>query len=544
MKSSSHRLKSGAMGVVALVALYLISLAWVCPVGNFPLLDDWVYARSAVASAAAGKLVLTGYESAWSLPQVLLGAGVTALIGPSHVAFRAFGVISLVGLVTLLSAYMRKLRISAKVSFVMCSLLLFNPVAYLLSATFMTDLPFVVLWVAACFAWDTAFATRSRTWTVASIGLSSLAIAQRQFGIVIPCAVVLLILRTYWSSEQPAEKGRAGLKGLLCAAIVAIFAGAMLYLWMRALGGYQPPLFSGDPWRYFVPSNFKMVVLLSLGLLPAGVLIGPYNSGVSHFLRFARVLSLLVVFCGVYFLSTGESILYGNLLSPFGIARTDELLVGERPVLFLPWMNGFALALGIGMFVLTIPSMITSCASLLRDSDRSNGKAGGRFGAVLVSSTLLYLLVFSLRGGFDRYLLPALPGLLVIAATAVNKPSPRRLRAAYGALVCMGALSVALLYDYFRWNEVKWQAATELVSSGVSSAKIHAGYEWHGWYHGDSSPFPGGLSSGYSHAISFSDSIDSFSVKAEKEWVGVFPPFRHKIFVLERVGGRLTASVP
>ncbi len=532
------------------VSIYLIALSMVQPFGNFPLLDDWVYASAAVASGKARAFSFTGYESAWTLPQIALGAVLTEIFGLSHVLFRVVSVISLIGSFLMLNAYLYKRGIPFGIRTLMSSLLLFNPVVFLLSMTFMSDIPFLLLWLAACFAWDSALATKAKRWMMAAVLLTALAVSQRQFGILIPISVVLWIAwRGLFASSPSLLKGRDAI--LITGAVVLSFGLVWwTYVWRMARGGYQPPILWSSPWDYFIPNNLKMVFLLTLSLVPALLLV-PFRPHAGRaWAAFGVGLSLLLCVGGAFFLSTGEPVLLGNLLSVYGIARTDELLLGNRPILFPPWMNAAALSVAVIMFFLTVPSLLRAGTVMVsngpgnRTSVDVRPQSGETFGVVLIVSTGAYLAMFSIRGGFDRYLIPALPGLLVIAANAVTNPSPWRLRAAYGALVCMGALSVALSYDYFRWNEVKWQAATELVSSGVSSAKIHAGYEWHGWYHGDSSPFPGGLSSGYSHAISFSDSIDSFSVKAEKEWVGVFPPFRHKIFVLERVGGRLTASVP
>lgn len=536
--------------MVAVIAVYLISLALVWPVGDFPLLDDWVYARSAVVSAEAGRFAFTGYESAWSLPQIIIGTGLTKLIGPSHRAFRGLGVISLIIVVLVLNAYMRKGPIAANLRPLLCGLLLFNPVVYLLSMTFMSDLPFLVFWVGASFAWDSALTTRSRMWIIAAICLTSLAIAQRQFGIFIPCTVLILILWLYKRPQQAALASPTYLLILLLAVIMTFCIGATLWLWMDAQGGYQPPIFSSNPFSYFIPSNFKMTVLLTLALLPACILIDRSRDAGRQYFLVGRAISALIAACGLYFLTKDESILYGNLLSPFGIARPNELVLGERPVIFGTWMNRCALVFAVSMFCVTISAMLKSyCRFFSKGSANAqfkgeSPKVAGSFGMVLAGSTCLYLAAFSLRGGFDRYLVPALPGLIVIAAGAIAGTANLQLRAAYGALAVMAALSVALSYDYFRWNEAKWQAAQELVASGVPSAKIHAGYEWHGWYHGDTSPFPGGMSSGYSHFISFSNSYDSLSVKAEKEWRGLLPPFRQRMFVLEKNNPDITHISP
>ena len=100
-------------GVLVLFAAYLLSLVIVDPRANFPLNDDWVYARGCVESARAGRLEMTRLESAWSYPQIILGSLATRAFGFSHTAFRTTGIVALWLSALLLDAYLRRLGLSA-----------------------------------------------------------------------------------------------------------------------------------------------------------------------------------------------------------------------------------------------------------------------------------------------------------------------------------------------------------------------------------------------------------------------------------------------
>ena len=137
--------------LVLIFCVYLITLIIVNPWGNFPLDDDWVYARDCILSSNAGQLVLTGFESAWGIPQIIVGILITKLFGFSHIFLRLFGVITLAATFVMIDIYLRNIRVPSKTRLITCAAFIFNPVSYILSLTFMTDMPFLFFWMLACF---------------------------------------------------------------------------------------------------------------------------------------------------------------------------------------------------------------------------------------------------------------------------------------------------------------------------------------------------------------------------------------------------------
>jgi hypothetical protein len=87
-------------------------------------------------------------------------------------------------------------------------------------------------------------------------------------------------------------------------------------------------------------------------------------------------------------------------------------------------------------------------------------------------------------GLYDRYVLPALPGLLAVTAYVVRE---RRLAVPLllvGALV-FAAWSVAWQREYLARQAAVWTVAHDLVGQGIAPDQIDAGYEWAGWTRGD-----------------------------------------------------------
>ena len=517
----------------ALLAGYVASLLIVRPFGNFPLLDDWVYARAALLTASAHSLTFTGYESAWVVPQVVVGGLVTGLFGVSHVLLRAIGVLSLIGFLLVFNVYLGCAKISNPVRWIACALFVSNPVVYLLSMTFMSDVPFLLLWTSACFMWDCALQNKRNTKIlVMAVVLTVLAIAQRQFAAFIPLSIVFLVIYRLVASPKESMRSR-GVSAPLLGVVMTLVASGGLYLWIRGKGNYQPPLIWGNPFTYFMVTNFKMIAFLGLALLSLSIVSFGSRPVGGSYKRTGVFVSLVVGCLSLTYILRGESILFGNLLSEWGILRPDEVLLGERPKIFGLVLNGAA-----GLLVTIVVSL--SLSRLLSAMEAIVFSEGGvfRFGSVLVVATLLYLTMFALRGGFDRYLLPAMPGLAFAFAVSCARNSRFLVRLAYIALVVSSFFSFSLAHDYFRWNEVKWAAANRLVIQGVAPAKIHAGYEWHGWHNGESSPFPAALGPQYSYVVAFSGSYEGWEIMTEDGWLSIWPPMDRRIYGLRALSER------
>jgi len=100
--------------------------------------------------------------------------------------------------------------------------------------------------------------------------------------------------------------------------------------------------------------------------------------------------------------------------------------------------------------------------------------------AVLAAGSLTFFTYF------ERYLLPLIPGALIVLLDATRRA---RLSLAIGVLgVGVVALfSVALMQDYFAWNEARWKEGQALLTSSVPVESLDGGYEWNGWYLYDAS---------------------------------------------------------
>ena len=111
------------------------------PLGDFPLNDDWAYARSVKDFLDTGNFQLPGWAVANLLPQVFLGVIFCLPFGFSFTALR-FSTLTM-GLVGVIATYLllKEISYNQKIALLGALLIAFDPIYFGLSNTFMTDVP-------------------------------------------------------------------------------------------------------------------------------------------------------------------------------------------------------------------------------------------------------------------------------------------------------------------------------------------------------------------------------------------------------------------
>ena len=136
-KTSTH--------VLLLALSYVLLIALVNPMGNFPINDDWAYARSVLSLVENGEFHLLDWGAMTLISQVLWGALWVKVFGFSFEVLR-FSTIFM-GFITLLGSYYLLLSMSmSKQTWVAMTgtlVLLVNPMFTVLVNSFMTDVPFL-----------------------------------------------------------------------------------------------------------------------------------------------------------------------------------------------------------------------------------------------------------------------------------------------------------------------------------------------------------------------------------------------------------------
>ena len=152
------------IAVAAIVPLFLLK-----PLQNTPFIDDWVYAWPVEHWLQTGDLQILDNSSSINVGQVLWGTIFCLPFGFSFTALRlstwTLSVACLFGLYLTL----RELGVFRRDSLIGVATLGLNPVYFILSFTFMTDIPFLTALVWFSYALIRAVRQRSDNWLLLAI---------------------------------------------------------------------------------------------------------------------------------------------------------------------------------------------------------------------------------------------------------------------------------------------------------------------------------------------------------------------------------------
>jgi len=505
---SLPRLPSRVLGADGLAALGIAAL-WVAmalvayPSGDFPLNDDWTYARAVEALLETGRFSLPVETYANALPQVYWGALFCLPLGFSFVALRVSTLtLGLIGLLALY-ALARELRATRRTAALAALALAVNPLYFGLSVTFMTDVPFAALLTLAAFLLTRALLRDSRSALALGLVTAFAAMLVRQFGVVLVVSFAIAFL-----VRHGVDRRRAFLAASFVA--LAVATEVAVEAWLAAHGGGTQPPRPGvgellgaignagwDAFRSFVAS------ITYLGWFALPLLAGTRGPAASQLSRRARTavdgvaitaavgIAAVVAYEGLRLPSLTNVIIESGV-GPLTLHDTYILLVNQPKVpgaLTAFWIVATAGGV-VGAGILVRRSLIAAAQGLSSVSPerRRRDLAARLFLALAATGYALTLGVFAnFSGLFDRYLLPLLPlTLALIAALDDSQDRPAELvsTAVAGALIAAFAVfSTIAAHDYVAWNRVRWTALRWLTEQEhVAPDRIDGGYEFNGWY--------------------------------------------------------------
>src|SRR5262249_1229428 len=164
------------------------------PFQNTPFIDDWTYGWSVEWLLQHAELRILEWSSHLNVVQVLWGALFCLPAGFSFPALRVSTWVLAVACLWGLYWLLRELRVSRQGTLLGTATLAVNPIFFMLSFTFMTDVPFLAFMVWASFAMVRAVGTERTGWLLAASILACLAIGVRLVGVVIPAAMAAVLL--------------------------------------------------------------------------------------------------------------------------------------------------------------------------------------------------------------------------------------------------------------------------------------------------------------------------------------------------------------
>ena len=454
--------------------------------------DDWGYARSVEILYDEGRLTVFPVVAATAVFQVLWGTSFALIFGMtlgvlrlSSVVMMALGGVALYGI-------LRELGVQRGRAALGVAAYLFNPLAFALAFTFMTDPHFTSMLLVATYAYLRGLAPEryAGRWLLAGSTAAGLAFLTRQQGALIPLGVLTFLL-----VSQRLKFNRAGVWLVMRVTAIPALMIVGYYFWLRFVNDVpevQTSMLRGVD-RAGLAGTWKLVrQLIFFDLMYAGFFTLPLI--LAALPRARRLLQApttpgWLIFClwegivigGVaLFASSGRRMPYiGQFVGSSGLGPPDVL--GSRPRLVERWFFDWVTA------VCAIAALILGVI-LVRALGR--GEGGRRAGAGLVVSIALWQAAGILppsyhyirqAGSLDRYLLPLLP--LVIALTLWALRDVRIVQPiAWLTIAVFAVYSVAGARDYLVFMDSVWSLARVANTAGVANDRLDAGSAWDGYH--------------------------------------------------------------
>lgn len=481
---------------LALLAIWLAAAGLIGIGGNFPLNDDWQYAYPVRQLAEKGSLEMQGYFAPNLILQVYWGYLFCWLAGSFDFAWLRLSTLTL----ALLGAWAgfllaRRLGIAPALALLAAAILLFNPLYFNLSFSFMTDVPFLAAILLALLAFERYIAHHRAGWLWAAGLLSVAAYLIRQPGLVLLPAFGL------WRVME--EKGH---RRSLAFALLTAGAAIAIYLiyehlakpWLGISGNFVPvsnmylDTILAAPLAYaaeLLRKGLKTWIYLGCFGLPLLPFLGaafrqsglwqrrtaiPLAAANLALLAFLHYIDKLFPF--------GGNILYNLGLGPELLADTYTLGLANTPRLPIQAMYAFTLLSQLSATALLWVAIAGWKQLQLRQQ---------RFFNFLLIINLLYLPAISITSFFDRYLLLCIFSMLLLLLPHARMP--RLWLPALLPFILFALFSFLATHDYLDWNRARYKAYAWLQQQGIGIEQTDAGYEYNGFYnyHPERSEIPG-----------------------------------------------------
>ena len=499
------------------LAIFAISLAAIQPWGNYPLNDDWQYARASKLFAETGTIQIDTPVAPALVGQLFLAYPIIRLFGMSHAFLRILTLCMAALCLFCMNRLLTLGGLKPRQRLFALLVLLFNPLFLYFSTTFMTELyGFVPALVAAVIYFEQrhrfgqAFEDRRSFFYVAACWItvalfSVFSFWTRQFAALVFPAIVVTWMLTVPRGHRLKERR---LVAVSCLIFVAGVSG--YFAWVRMSGNlsfaFSDPLermlqVDRLAWRvqtgaaavYFAGFFLPMLVLAArrkwsdMGSYTAGALFLAYAFVTSSWFRSHAPSDF--VFDGwmhrVFPYLT--NVIYRTGIGPITLDDVYHQAEPDRPQwnshvwLFIEW------TFLIGTLLWGFASR--RVWSLLKSSKSETLTREMAVFSLLWAAASWIVTVQAYRLEiFDRYYCPALMSLSILVPLLLNtvEESTRELWGWEHGLAALCTLamawySIAGLHDQFRWNDARWNLANFAFSQGISPANLAAGFEVNGW---------------------------------------------------------------
>ncbi|MFZ4522164.1 MAG: ArnT family glycosyltransferase [Bacteroidales bacterium] len=468
-----------------MILLWIIAAFIVNPIGEFPVNDDWAYAKSVYYLLTDGVLKFFDWGAMILVAQTLWGALFCKIFGFSFTTLRIS--VLLLGAAGILFYYFLALRICRKerTAFFSSLVIAFNPLYFSLSNSFMTDVPFLVFLMGALYFSSLYFEKEKLKFIVAAFFFLLTATMIRQTGALMAICLVVAHLYLYparWRKLIPV----LGM-GIV---VIGILWGSKLFLIAQNIlppsYGKFKDLFANRDWTAqisgLIPNACQMFSYSGLFLFPVLVVVLPFlwkrNKPAVRWI--AVVISLLLLI--PVFIHRND-FLTGNYVYNLGliprILKDTIRYYNWRPMLAEPVLSLVRIFVVFSTFVLFLV-LLLGVAEFFRKRSLSAHSPVKIISVVFLAGYTCFVLINS--PFYDRYTLPFTLFISLLCLQQVEK-TPIHIRI-ISIVIWAGIVfyTVAATHDFFAFNRARWHGLNDLAAKGIPPKKIDGGFEFNGWY--------------------------------------------------------------
>jgi hypothetical protein len=467
--------RAGWAAAAAVVGWYVFALAILHPLTDAPVVDSWLYGSAVRRFLRTGEIRFAGFTQAMPVAQVLYGVAWSHAFGANSVSLE----ISVVTLAVLCGVMFRALAIECGASrwqaMAATGLLICNPCFTFLSFSFMTEIPFLTMLVAAHLAFAKAEGRREDLWLWIAAAMAVIAFMIRPFGAmaIAGCAGAMLLYGARRPGSLRLERARWLRMFAPFGVALAVCMG--LWVWLTVVGP-KPWALQLDEHHFAYIFRVPLANYLRAGVLGPLLYLGMVLSPLA-LLQLATPGWRRVAIGGAGIFAAALILMWMDHRLP--VTPECSCFGGWRNVLILrgnsnrfswdgDWQYAFLTLASIGA-----AGLIAAFAKIFTTLSRAAA-------AILIAAIVYWAATIPLWFYNDRYYLVMVPAGAIVLALA-PMPRSRMVKAAGLAMtLAMGLMSLGGTYAYQRGMAVVLATRNELEREGVPRSAIDAGYALNG----------------------------------------------------------------
>jgi hypothetical protein len=490
-------------GLAVAVGVYVITVLALHPFADvFYGADDWAYGWSVRLLVEQHKLRVSAWAAAAAITQTFWGAAFAWVFGVHPGVMNVATLVASTVGVGLLYFVGVTLGLTGWLAALAALVVVVDPLYLGFAASFMTDSYYAVLLLGSCVAWLRAL--RSGSLRAAAVGgvLASLALLNRQIGLVLPPSLVAGALAS-WLLRRLNWK-----QALIVSAVGATPPVLVLYAYRRF-----PDLFGGisaaqrlkmppekvwerlmDFWKTL---DHAHLTLIYVGVFTAPLVVVLLSGRRSREILWSKAwgipASLLVLVSIAAYrmrLQDGENLLVSGEFFQTSSFGAPPLAYMEPCWEILAFVGSVAFPI---LVVLVLQRLVAVVLAAIRKARGDENVTPEDRGPELVFLSVAFvghlILVASFLVFYNNYFLPLiiLGAALAMAVHGGDRASePRRPLLLGGVFAGLTAVASVVVLDYhYRYVEADARLANRLVAAGTDSGRIYGYASWYAWRHYD-----------------------------------------------------------